>query len=121
MCVNYTTTECLERNAEHSKPFTMKFKDLKLLLLTVKQQRNILNEISKRKANCVGHIFRRNCLLRRVIEKKIKGWIEVTGRRGRRRRKLLHDLKERRGGNTSSNYVVSSLWTRLRTCLKTDY
>jgi len=33
----------------------------------------------------------------RVIEGKIKGRIEVTGRRGRRRRKLLDDLKERRG------------------------
>jgi hypothetical protein len=38
-----------------------------------------------------------NCLLQRVIEGKIKGGIEVTGRRGRRRRKLLDDLKERRG------------------------
>jgi len=41
--------------------------------------------------------LRRNCLLQRVIEGKIKGGIEVTGRRGRRRRKLLDDLKERRG------------------------
>jgi hypothetical protein len=40
---------------------------------------------------------RRNCLLRQVIEEKIKGGIEVIGRRGRRRRKLLDDLKERRG------------------------
>jgi hypothetical protein len=39
----------------------------------------------------------RNCLLQRVIEGKIKGGIEVTGRRGRRHRKLLDDLKERRG------------------------
>jgi hypothetical protein len=39
----------------------------------------------------------KNCLLRQVIEGKIKGGIEVTGRRGRRRRKLLDDLKERRG------------------------
>jgi len=36
-------------------------------------------------------------LLQRVIEGKIKGGIEGTGRRGRRRRKLLDDLKERRG------------------------
>ena len=43
------------------------------------------------------HILRRNCLLQRVIEGKIKGGIEVTGRRGRRRKKLLDDLKERRG------------------------
>jgi hypothetical protein len=59
--------------------------------------RNILYEIFKRKANWIGHILRRNCLLQRVIEEKIKGRIEVTGRRGRRSRKLLDDLKERRG------------------------
>ena len=41
--------------------------------------------------------MRRNCLLQRVIEGKIKGGIEVTGRQRRRRRKLLDDLKERRG------------------------
>jgi hypothetical protein len=45
----------------------------------------------------MGNILRRDCLLQRVIEGKIKGGIEVTGRRGRRRRKLLDDLKERRG------------------------
>jgi hypothetical protein len=32
-----------------------------------------------------------------VIGGKIKGGIEVTGRRGIKRRKLLDDLKERRG------------------------
>jgi len=42
-------------------------------------------------------ILRRNFLLQQVIERKIKGRIETTGRRGRRRRKLLDDLKERRG------------------------
>ena len=67
------------------------------VLLRVKEQRNILHEIHKRKANWIGHILRRNCLLQRVIEGKIKGGIEVTGRRGSRRRKLLDDLKERRG------------------------
>jgi hypothetical protein len=41
--------------------------------------------------------LRRNCLLQQVIEGKIKGGIEVTGRRGRRRRKLLDDIKKRRG------------------------
>jgi hypothetical protein len=61
------------------------------------EQRNILHEISKRKANWIGHILHRNCLLQQVIEGKIKGEIEVTGRRGRRRRKLLDDFKERRG------------------------
>jgi hypothetical protein len=67
------------------------------VLLRVKEQRNILHEIIKREANWIGHILRRNCLLRQVIEGKIKGGIDVTGRRGRRRRKLLDDLKERRG------------------------
>jgi hypothetical protein len=67
------------------------------VLLRVKEQRNILHEISKRKANWIGHIFRRNYLLQQVIEGKIKGGMEETGRRGRRRRKLLDDLKARRG------------------------
>ena len=67
------------------------------VLFPVNEQRNILHEISKRKANCIGHILRRNCLLQRVIEGKVKAGIEVTGRRGSRRRKLLDDLKERTG------------------------
>jgi len=33
------------------------------VLLRVKEQTNILHEISKRKANRIGHILRRNCLL----------------------------------------------------------
>jgi hypothetical protein len=45
----------------------------KKVLPRVKEQRNILHEISKRKANWIGHILRRNCLLQRVIEGKIKG------------------------------------------------
>jgi hypothetical protein len=45
----------------------------------------------------IGHILRRNCLLQLISEGKIKEGIEVTVRRGRRRRKLLHDLKKRRG------------------------
>jgi hypothetical protein len=67
------------------------------VLLRVKEQRNIIRVISKLKAKWIDHISRRNCLLQQVIEGKIKGLIYVTGRRGRRRRKLLDDLKERRG------------------------
>jgi hypothetical protein len=58
------------------------------VLLRVKEQRNILHEILKRKANLIGHILRRNCLLQRVIKGKIQRGIEVTGRHRRRRRKL---------------------------------
>jgi hypothetical protein len=67
------------------------------VLLRFKEQRNILHEMRRRKANWINHILRRNCLLQRVIEGKIKGGIEVTRRRGRRRRTLLDDLKEGRG------------------------
>ena len=67
------------------------------VLLRVNDQRNILHEIRKRKANWIGHILCRNCLLQQIIEGKIKGQIEVTRRRGRRRKKLLDDLKDRRG------------------------
>jgi hypothetical protein len=66
------------------------------VLLTVKEQRIILREIIKRKANWIGHTVRRNCLLQQVIKGKIKELIEVTGIRGRRRRKLLDDVKKRR-------------------------
>jgi hypothetical protein len=62
-------------------------------LLRVSEQRTILHEIRKRKANWIGHILRRNCLLKEVIEGKIKGRIEET----RRRKQLLDDLGHRRG------------------------
>jgi hypothetical protein len=67
------------------------------VLPRVKEQRNILHEIRKRKTNWIGHILRRNCLLQWIIDGKIQRGIEVTGRQGGRRRKLLDDLKERRG------------------------
>jgi len=50
------------------------------VLLRVKEQRNILHEMRKRKENWIGHILRKNCLLQRVIEGKIQGGLEVTGR-----------------------------------------
>jgi hypothetical protein len=43
------------------------------VLLRVKEQRNILYEIRKRKATLIGHILLRNCLLEQVIEGEIKG------------------------------------------------
>jgi hypothetical protein len=69
----------------------------KEVLLRVSEQRNILHEIRKRKANWIDHILRRNCLLKEVIEGNIKGRIEVTRRRGIRRKQLLDDLGDRRG------------------------
>ena len=97
------------------------------VLLRVKEQRNILHEISKWKANWIGHSVRRNCLLQWVIEGKIKVGTEVTERQRRRCRKLLDDLKERRGFSHLKEEALdravleSSLWKRLWTCHKTDY
>ena len=62
------------------------------VLLRVKEQRNILHEIRKGNVKWIGHILRRNCLLQRVTEGKIQGGIDVTGRQGRRRGKLLDEL-----------------------------
>jgi hypothetical protein len=59
-----------------------------------------------------------------LLKERYYGGIEVTGRRGRRRRKLLDGLKERilsfEGGSSGAHYVESSLWKRLWACLKTD-
>jgi hypothetical protein len=96
------------------------------VLLRVKEQRNILHEIIKRKANWIDHILCRNCLLEQVIELKIKGGIEVTGRRGRRRRKLLDDLKEWRGYSHLKVEVLDrTIWRagfgrRFGPCCETD-
>jgi hypothetical protein len=93
----------------------------------VKEERNMLHTIKRRKANWIGHILRRNCLLKHVIEGKLEGRIEMTGRRGRRRKQLLDDLKEKEKileierGSTRSHPVENSLWKRLRTCRKKDY
>jgi hypothetical protein len=98
----------------------------KEVLLRVKEQRNILYEISKRKAKSIGHILCRNCLLQQVIEGKVKVVIEMTGRQGRRRRKLLDEPKERRGylhlreEALDRHYVEKSLWKRFWTCRETD-
>jgi hypothetical protein len=64
------------------------------VLLWVNEKRNTLHEIRYGEANWIGHMLRRNCLLKLIIERKINGEIEVTRRRGRRRKKLLDQLKD---------------------------
>jgi hypothetical protein len=66
------------------------------VLHRVKVERNILHTIKRRKANWIGHNLRRNCLLKHMIEGKLEGRIEMTGRRGRSRKELLDDLKEKK-------------------------
>jgi hypothetical protein len=63
------------------------------VLHVLKEERNILRTIKRRDAHWIGHISRRNCLLKHVIEGKIEGMIENTDRHKR----LLQELKEPRG------------------------
>jgi hypothetical protein len=62
----------------------------------VKEDRNTLHTIKRIKDNWIGHTLRRNCLLKYVIEGKLEGRIEMTEKRGRRRKQLLEDLKGKR-------------------------
>jgi hypothetical protein len=55
--------------------------EIEEVLLRVKERRNILHEISKRKANWIGHVLSRNWLIQKAIEGKIKGEIYVKERR----------------------------------------
>ena len=63
--------------------------------------------IQRWKANWVGHVVRRNCPLKLVIE----GKIELTGRRWRRHKHLLDDLKEREKLlEFEREALIGSLW-----------
>jgi hypothetical protein len=80
----------LKKDADHADRLEILYEDE--VLQKVKEERNILHTIKRRKANWLGHILRRNCL-KHVTQRKIEG----TGRRGRRRKQLLDDLMEKRG------------------------
>ena len=66
------------------------------VLHRVKEERYNLHKIKRRKANWIGHILSRNCLLEHVAEGKLERRIKVTRRRVRRCKQLLDDLEERR-------------------------
>ena len=53
--------------------------------------------IKRREANWIGHILGTNCVLKHLVEVNLEGRLEVTRRRGRRRKKLVDDFKEKRG------------------------
>ena len=89
------------------------------ILREVKEEGNILRTLKHR---WIGHILRRNCHLKRVIQGKIK---EKPRRQGGRRKQLLDDLKENKRysslkGSTMSYSAENSLWERLWTCPMTD-
>jgi hypothetical protein len=75
-----------------------------------KGRRNIRNVIKRWQANWIGHILRRNCLLKHIIEGKIEG----KRRSGRRCKHLLDDLKEKRRywnlKGEELDYTVRKIW-----------
>jgi hypothetical protein len=73
----------------------------------------------RRNANWIGHILPWNCLLKHIIEGKIAGRIEVTGKRGRKHKQLLVDLKKDRiCWKLTVEPLNSTLW---RTGFKSGY
>ena len=92
------------------------------VLQRVNEERNLLRTIKRGKANWIGHILQRN----RLLEHPIEGGIEVTGRRGKRRKELPDDLKKKNGywklkrGSTRSHSVEDTLCQRLWSTHKTS-
>jgi hypothetical protein len=52
----------------------------------VKEEGDVLQTIKRRKANWIGHILRRNCLLKQAFEEKIKEKIEVKEKQRKKSR-----------------------------------
>jgi hypothetical protein len=81
------------------------------VLYRVKEEKNILHTIERRKTNWIGRILHRNCLQKHVIEGQLEGRTEIMGRRGRRRKQLLDDLKEkRRYWKLKEEALARTLW-----------
>ena len=83
------------------------------VLHRVNKDRNIIQTVKRRNVRWIGHILRRNCLLKHATEGKIEGRICVTERRGRRGKQLLVDLKEKW---RNWNLKGETLRIRCRTC-----
>jgi hypothetical protein len=88
------------------------------VLQRVNEERNILKTIKRTKASWIGHILRTNYLLEHVVEGKAEGRIKMTGRRGRRLKQLLDDLKDKRGYcKLKEDALDRTLWiTRFGRC-----
>jgi hypothetical protein len=89
----------------------------KAVLQRIKEERNILRTIKRRKADCIGHSLRRNGVLKHIIQGKVERRIKGAGRWRRRREQLLGYLKERileiESGSTRSHCVENSLWKKV--------
>jgi hypothetical protein len=76
------------------------------------EERNILHKIKRRKANWIGYIFHRKCLLQHITEEKTGRGIEVTGIEGRRCKQLLHELKDTKNQDALDRSVWRILFGR---------
>jgi hypothetical protein len=91
----------------------------KVVLHRVEEERNILHTMKRRKVNWIGYILCRNCFLKHVIDGKVESRIEMMGRRGRRRKQILDDLKEKsRYWKLKEEALDCTLW---RTCFGRGY
>jgi hypothetical protein len=72
-----------------------------------RKKRDILHTIKRRKANSIGHILHRNCLIKHIIDGKIERGIDVMGRQDRRRKQLLDDFKETKGYWNLKEYTLA--------------
>ena len=59
------------------------------LLRKLKEERNILHTVNRRKANWIGHVLLKNFLTKRFVVEKI----ERTGKGGRRSKQLLDNFE----------------------------
>ena len=91
------------------------------VLHRVKEERNILHTIKRRKVTWIGHILRGNSLLKLITEGKVEQRVEVWGRQGRRRRQLLknENILEIERESSRPHFVENSLWKRIWNCRKT--
>jgi hypothetical protein len=72
---------------------------------TVKEERNIIRTVK------ISHCLRMNCILKCIIEGKIEGAIQVTGRQKRRCKQLLDDFKETTGyWKLKEDAIDCTLW-----------
>jgi hypothetical protein len=75
------------------------------VLHRVKEGRNIVHAIERRKANGIVHILGRNRLLKHINKENVEGGMQVTGRQRRRREQLLDGLQE-----TSERALNRTVW-----------
>jgi hypothetical protein len=71
------------------------------------EEKSTVQTVKRRKTNWIGHMLRRNCLLKHVIEGKIEGRIEVTGRRGSSLSSYCMTLKK---GELKEETLAGAVW-----------